>query len=254
MTKAPSCPSEFTLERLRFGELAGSPEESLVVAHLDGCVECRGRERSLAEAPSPTLDGAAIWALGSARRRGTRELSWHLPRLRWAAVALVGAAAAASVAFLLPRQSPDILTKGSAAKLGIIAKRRDGSTMRLESGARLSPGDRLRFEVSTTLPRASIALVLVDGAGAVTRLAPGEGQSLSIASGKRVLLAEAVELDGTLGVERIVLVACGHAVDADEVVARARRALDDAGGNPLQVDPLGTGCDEETFSMTKVKP
>jgi hypothetical protein len=254
MTKSPSCPSEFALERLRFGELAGSPEERLVMAHLDGCLQCCGRQRALAEAESPSLDGAAIWARGSSGRPAPSRLSWRSPRMRWAMVALVGATAVATVAFLVPRPAPDILTKGSATKLGVIAKRHDGSTTRLESGARLSQGDRLRFDVLTRLPRASIALVMLDGAGVVTRLAPRGGGDLSIAGGTRVLLDEAVELDGDPGAERIVLVACSHAVDANEVVAKARHALADAGGNPLQVDNLGTGCEEETFSMTKVKP
>jgi hypothetical protein len=158
------------------------------------------------------------------------------------------------VALLAPRPAPDILTKGSTAKLGVIARRRDGATMRVEPGAVLSPGDRLRFEVSTRWPRAGIALVMLDGTGQVTRLAPDPGRSLSIAGGKPVLLDQAVELDGAVGAERIVLVACGHDVDANDVVARARRALAEAGGDPARVDHLGTGCDEETFPLTKANP
>jgi hypothetical protein len=97
----------------------------------------------------------------------------------------LGAAALATIALLFPRPAADITTKGSAAKLGVIAKRLDGTTARIESGARLSPGDRLRFEVSTRLTRASVALVMVDSAGTVTRLAPRQGASLSITSSTR---------------------------------------------------------------------
>jgi len=224
------------------------------MAHLDGCLQCRQRQRVLAAEESPTLDGAAIWSRASAGRLATSQTSWRHWRLRWVVAALAGATAAAAVALLVPRPVPDILTKGSAAQLGVIAKRRDGSTTRLESGALLSPGDRLRFEVLTRLPRASIALVMLDGAGAVTRLAPRDGGALSTAGGKRVLLDQAVELDGALGAERIVLVACSQTLDASALVTKARRALAAAGGDPHQVDHLGTGCDEETFSMTKVKP
>ena len=165
-----------------------------------------------------------------------------------------GVTAAAVFAWLAPRRVPDTLTKGSAAQLRVIAKRRNGPVMRIEPGARLSPGDRLRFEVFTRLPEASIALIMLDSAGAVTRLAPREGPSVSIVGQRPVLLDEAVELDGALGGERIVLVSCSHAVDVNEVVAKARRALADAGGDPHRVDRLGTGCDEEAFSITKVKP
>ena len=254
MTNGASCPSEFALERLRFGELAGGPEESLLLAHLEGCTECRQRQRALAEGESPGLDSAAIWARAFARRSTTGPAWWQRGRLRWSAIALAGATAVATIAVLAPRPGPDTLTKGSAARLGVIVKRRDGSTMRIEPGARLSPGDRLRFEVFTPLPEATIALVMLDSAGGVTRLAPRGDRPLSIAGGKRVLLDEAVELDGNLGAERMVLVSCGHGVDASDVVARARRALADVGGDPRRVDDLGTGCDEETFSITKVKP
>jgi hypothetical protein len=253
MTKAPSCPSEFALERLRFGELVETPEEKALIAHLDACPECRQRQRVLADAESPTLDSAAIWSRAFGRPGATSQPA-RLRGLRWAAIALVGVTTAAAVVLLKPQPVPDILTKGSAAHLGVIAKRRDGSTARIEAGARLSPGDRLRFEVSTRLPQANIALVMLDGGGAVTRLAPSNDRSLWIASGKRVLLDEAVELDGALGAERIVLVACADTVDTKKVVEGARRALADARGDPRQVNQIGSGCDEEAFSITKVKP
>jgi hypothetical protein len=254
MTNGASCPSEFALERLRFGELAGHPEESLLLAHLGECSECRQRQRALAETESPELDGAAIWSCASAGPNAGRPAWWRRGRLRWPAIAVAGATAAAAIVMLARHPSPDVLTKGSAARLGVIVKRRDGSTMRIEPGARLSPGDRLRFEVATRSPEANIALVLLDSAGAVTRLAPRGDRPLSIAGGKPVLLDETVELDGNLGAERMVLVSCSHGVDANEVVARARRALAEVGGDPRRVDDLGTGCDEETFSITKVRP
>lgn len=254
MTNGASCPSEFALERLRFGELAGHPEESLLLAHLEGCSECRQRQRALAETESPALDSAALWARSSAGRGNKRQAWWRRGRLRWPVIALAGATAAAAIVLLARKPSPDLLTKGSTSRLGVIVKRRDGSIARIEPGARLAPGDRLRFEVFTGLPQANIALVMLDSAGVVTRLAPRGGGPLSIAGGKRVLLDEAVELDGNLGAERVVLVTCTHALDANEVVARARRALADVGGDPRRVDHLGTGCDEETFSITKVKP
>jgi hypothetical protein len=63
-----------------------------------------------------------------------------------------------------------------------------------------------------------------------------------------------VELDSALGAERIVLVACDHLIDTNDLVQTTRQALAKADGDPLRVDQLGTGCDEETFSLTKVKP
>ena len=254
MTKESTCPSEFALERLRFGELTGSPEEGQLTAHLAGCPTCRQRRDILAQAESPILDTSAIWARGTARRGEAAQPSRSWFRPRWAIGSLLGASAVAAVALLVPRPATDITTKGSAAKLGVIAKRLDGTTTRIESGARLSPGDRLRFEVFSRLPRVSIAIVMVDSTGAVTRLAPRQGTSLSIAGGQRILLDEAVELDGALGPEEIVLVACGHALDTNDLLQTTRQALAKADGDPRRLDHLGTNCDEETFSITKVKP
>jgi hypothetical protein len=66
------------------------------------------------------------------------------------------------------------------------------------------------------------------------------------------LLKEAVELDSSLGAERIVLVACNGSLQVAEVLASAQRALTVAHGDPRQVSGLGTGCHEETFWITKV--
>jgi hypothetical protein len=172
--------------------------------------------------------------------------------LSWVGTALLGVAFAATLVVALRRQNPDALIKGGAWQLGVIAKARDGSLRRLDPGAPLSPGDRLRFEVFTNWSKADVVLVMLDSAGKVSRLAPAAGRSLSISGGQRILLDEAVELDGALGSERIVLVACDRAMDVSDVVASARRALAAARGDPRQVDSLGTGCHEETFWITKV--
>ncbi len=174
------------------------------------------------------------------------------PVLRWGIPALAGASLAVALVLVLHRPAPDTLTKGSEWRLGVIAKTKQGSVMRLDPGAPLAPGDRLRFEVFTIWPKAEIALVLLDSAGQVTQLAPSGERSLTIAGGRRVLLDGAVELDAGLGPERITLVACGQPMQTAEVVASAQRALAAAHGDPRQVSDLGTGCHEETFWISKV--
>jgi hypothetical protein len=164
------------------------------------------------------------------------------------------ATAALSVLLLVSRRpAPDLLAKG-AWQLGVIARGHDGKVKRVDPGASLSPGDRLRFEVTTSWPKAEIALVLLDSAGKISRLAPTTDRSLSIAGGKRILLDDAVELDGMLGFERIVLVGCNRALEVSEVVTSAQRALAAAGGDPRAVASLGTGCHEESFWISKVLP
>jgi hypothetical protein len=249
--KNPSCPSEFALERWRFGELAASAEEAQIVDHVAGCSGCRARQAELASQQQPPLDTEHIWSRAGGAGPPRRLSEWRRPRV-WQGAAL---ATAALSMFLLAsrRPAPDILAKGSW-QLSVIAKARDGRLMRIDPGASLSPGDRLRFEVATSWPKADIALVMLDSAGKISRLAPTAQRSLSIAGGKRVLLDDAVELDGMLGPERIVLVGCNRALEVSEVVTSAARALAAAGGDPRRVASLGTGCHEESFWISKVNP
>lgn len=247
MTKPSPCPSEFALERWRFGELVASADEARIVAHVADCSACRLRQAELVSTEQPALELQAIWTRAT---DGERRRQWRPGVWRGAAVA---AAALSAVLLFWLRPQPDILTKGSW-QLGVIARSRDGIVTRVDPGASLLPGDRLRFEVMTDWPQAEIALVLLDGTGKVSRLAPSQQRSLSIAGGKRVLVDDAVELDGTLGSERIVLVGCPGALDAAQVMVSAERALSAASGDPRQVTSLGTGCHEESFWISKVAP
>jgi hypothetical protein len=248
MTKPSACPSEFTLERWRFGELAASEQERQLIAHVADCPACRARQAELAAEEHPRQDAERIWA--RATDGGRVKPRW---RARfWQGTALVTAAAALAL-FAFRTKTPDVLAKGAAWHLGLIAKARDGRVTHVDPGAALSPGDRLRFEVATSWPQGHLALVMLDSAGKVSRLAPSGARALPIPGGKRVLLDEAVVLDGVLGRERIVLVGCDRAVPVEEIVLSAERALAAAGGDPRQVGSLGTGCHEESFWISKVR-
>jgi hypothetical protein len=247
MTKPSSCPSEFALERWRFGELAASEEERQLVTHVASCPTCRARQAELAASEQPRLDTEQIWVRSSGPP--VRKPWWSARRWQGAVLA----AAAVALLIFLPRpKTPDTLTKGAAWQLAVIAKARDGRVLRVDPGASLSPGDQLRFEVATSWPRGDVALVMLDSAGKVTQLAPAGEGAVSVAGGKRTLLDEAVELDGVLGPERIVLVGCKHPIHAAEVMASAERALAAAHNDPRQVGTLGTGCHEESFWISKV--
>jgi hypothetical protein len=251
MTNPSCCPSEFTLERWRFGELAASAEEVRLVTHVAGCAQCRCRQATLAEGEQPSQDTGPLWSrVVAAGLAGQRKAKWRGRARLWQAGTLALAALSGLILFAR-RPAEDVLAKGPAWRLGVIAKAKDGKVMRVAPGAVLSPGDRLRFEVATTWPKGQIALLLLDSSGKVSRLAPA-GQALAIAAGKNVLLDETVELDSALGPERIVLVACDHPLDVGRLVATAEHALSAAGGNPRMVSSLGTSCHEESFWITKV--
>ncbi len=250
MDNRTPCPSEFTIERWRFGELAGQPEEAVLLAHLRQCPECGQRQAGLVhESTPPVLDVDEIWAKGrgASGKAGRRRLGWGL-------AGLAGAATALALVVLVRSPVPDTLTKGGDWRLGVVAKSKSGIVMRLDPGAPLGPGDQVRFEVFTTWPRAEIALLMLDGAGQVSPLAPSGERSLPIVGGRPILLEQAFELDDHPGPERVVLVGCAEPVRMADLVTSARKALAEAQGEPRLVKTLGTGCHEESFWISKVQP
>jgi hypothetical protein len=240
------CPSDFTLERLRQGELE---KASPAGGHLGGCPSCQARLRAM-DAPPLSLDLAAVWrAAGSARPRPWSALRWL--RSWWA---LGGAAVSAAAVLLVVSQvrPPDIQRKGSPFTLALVARTPDGSVRRIDPGAPLRAGDRLRFEVSTTWSEAQVALISVDARGAVSALVPAGGATVTVSGGQRRLLDGAVELDEAMGPERILLVGCPRPLAVTTVTSAASAALARAGGDLRRLSGLGLGCHEETFWINKV--
>src|SRR5204862_8111689 len=127
-------------------------------------------------------------------------------------------------------------------RLALIARTSEGSVQRVDPGAPLRPGDRLRFEVSTRWPRAQVALVSLDARGAVTPPVPAAGQTALVPGGRPVLLDGAGELDEALGPERVLLVGCPRPLAVAALVDAARAALARAGGDARRIGDLGLGC------------
>jgi hypothetical protein len=228
------CPSELTLERLRQGEIEGAPLE----AHVRSCLACRRLVEELA-APPPPL------ALAPRRRR------W------WAQTALAGAAVGALVTvtvlvLLEPPHASTFLCKGGPWSLQVFARRPDGQVGRLDPGASVSPGDRLRFQVSSCWEPGEVAILDVEARGEISPVVPPSGATIPVAAGRTTLLDGAVELDGSLGRERLLLLACRRAVALSDLLAAARQALARAGGDPLRMGRVDRGCAEETLWINKV--
>jgi hypothetical protein len=247
---ALGCPSDFGLDRLRLGELAGSGDEAETLAHLRQCLDCSRRLRELGEPPTP-MDLEAVWR--RVRRGIVRQaLGWLLePAPRWFLLA-GGVAAVLALTWRSPAP-PDIVIKGGPWRLGVIARTDAGRTFAATPGSPLSAGDRLRFEVSTTWPRGFAAVISLDSAGVVSPLVPAAGQAAEVRGGRRLLLDAAVELDETLGPERILLVGCPRAIPVADVVAAGRKALARAQGDLRAVGDLGLSCEQETFWIVKVR-
>jgi hypothetical protein len=251
------CPSELGLERLRVGEL-GAPEVATVTAHVERCAACTKRLAVLVEAPPPfALD--AVWqeARAAATRAQARRPSFLQGFGRLLLLGLTAAAVIAAVAVELRPTPPGDLTKGGDPwRLTVIAKQGEDGAAIVVSGAKLVPGDRLRFQVTTSWDRGYVAIFSLDGAGAVSALVPFTGETVEVRGGERSLLAGAVELDETLGPERIELLGCRRPLPVTELTAALREALTRAGGDLRKVGALGppaSACHRETFWIETVR-
>ncbi|MEP6653585.1 MAG: hypothetical protein ABJA82_09520 [Myxococcales bacterium] len=253
------CPSDFGLERWRLGELAAAGDDGRVhAAHVERCATCADRLRELAASP-PLFPLDAVWRAARGERgvaSTSRAGGWRRLGPRWLAGMLAGAAAVAATAVMLARSVPSTdLVKGGPFALTVIAQRKGKvGGERIPSGTRLSPGDRLRFEVSTTRSSAYIAVVSLDSAGVVSPLAPFTGETVEIHAGRPALLDGAVALDQATGPERVELLGCVHPAPVTSLIEAARGALKRAGGDLRKLERIAPGCDSETFWIEKTTP
>ncbi len=126
----------------------------------------------------------------------SRRRSWAL------LLAPVGLALSAFVAVVLlkPPPEPDVGLKGDLA-LAVYRQTAAGSE-RLESGAEVKPGDKLRFEVRAQDP-GHVAILSRDGAGHVTVYYPYAATRSAPYRPEEPLLPGAIALDDTLGAEDV---------------------------------------------------
>lgn len=258
-----ACPSEFSLERLRHGELNGSEAGQAVSHHVAHCASCTTRLAGFAAAPPPfALD--AVWrtALATGQLQG-RPPARPTAGFRWPAFvrrlalgsAFTVAAVTAALALRLQPAPPTDLIKGAAWGLTVIAKTRTArDAVPIASGTRLVAGDRLRFQVATTWPVGYVAIISLDSTGAVSPLVPTEGDTVQVRAGRPTLLDGAVELDDAKGPERIELVGCPRPMAAAQLVAVASATLARAGGDLHKMGPIASGCYHATFWIEKATP
>jgi hypothetical protein len=207
-----SCPSELGLDRFQLGESPAAER-----AHVEACADCRARLEARAAAFAALPDRAgmirdlhvAAVARGEARRAARRGAL--LPR--WLGGLL--AAAAASVLVVVVATRPDVdadgvRPKGDAPALSVLAERGD-HTERLSSGARLAPGQRLRFQLSLPAP-AWVLVVGVEASGRLYAVHPTSTDPSTAAvrfeAGSGQVLPGAVRLDDSIGRESLHAVAC----------------------------------------------
>jgi len=243
--RAAACLSDLVLDRIVAGELkpTGAP-----ATHLERCHACRARLSALLTEAQRFPDEVFVAGMAAAARRRARP-----PRLRIVgALSALAAGAAALVLALRPAAPPppsSVRTKGGL-QLELVARHADGRVERVLPEAVLHPGEAIRFRISSDAD-GWLAVVGVDGARQVTPYVPPSGRCPRTAPARDRLLDGSVILDDTLGVERIFASLCPREVAVAEVVAAARRALDQAGGDPAHVGDLGIGCRQASVLIRK---
>jgi hypothetical protein len=236
-----ACLSDYALDRLRLGELP-TEEGERSTAHVQVCPHCRARlhEIEVVVAPAIDLETDAVARPQVPRTRKRRLWILGLP----------ACAAAALVVMIGVHPGTGERSKGGGWQLGVIAQYPNGRVTSVSAGSALAPGDRLRFEVAAPQD-AFVSVISLDATGAVTPFVPATGAALPVRAGQHRLLDGAVELDGSLGPEHLLLVACPQAVAVDTVVAAARAALERAHGKPEQVDRVNLACPQTWFRFRK---
>lgn len=244
------CASDLRIDEALAGELPGAARAQLD-DHLERCAHCRARYDGIAAEREAFLTAAPTFEALAERRAAAPRRA----RGPWVGGVggVVGAAAGLAVAAVVflsiraPAPPHGDALRGSEAgnpvasatrskggpRLGLFIKRGARVTPG-QSGARVRPGDRVRFTYSSSRPR-YFGLLNLDARRASVYY-PSGGEAARVAAGSAIPLDFSVELDDTLGSERVFGVFC----DAPFALEPLRRALDDKGG--LQA-PAGCAVD-----------
>jgi hypothetical protein len=224
LQRTPECPTDLALESHLL-----TPDRQ-VGFHLGVCPRC-ARWMEAARVAETAFARRAPELLAPARR--ALEGGGLAATLRWVvpAVALVAASLVAVV--LRPSDSPRYQVKGSEWTVYV----RHGEQVRaVEDGARVLPGDALRFHVSPSQPGSFVWVVSVDGSGRVSRLAPAEGDVPLQLEAATTLPGSAV-LDDAQGPERLYLFLSERPVPWSQM----ERSLTEALGPSVDHDQVRRG-------------
>jgi hypothetical protein len=238
-SRPDGCVSDLEFDEWRAGEVE-PVRLGEIERHLASCDRCRGRRELLERDARAFLEQAPAWKSRSTGENAGRKKN----AARWVAGAgaALALAAAAGVA-LLVRPASDVdgtRLKGTGAHIGFFVKR-GIEVQRGANGERVRAGDQLRFTV-TTIQRSFVAILSLDARGVASVYYPASGAAPSVNAGSDVALDGSVELDDTLGEERLYGLFCEAPID----VEAARATLARTGAKPS-----GSGCTTDSLRIVK---
>jgi hypothetical protein len=214
--------SALTLDALALGALPAG-EAALARAHLETCERCQ-KDAAEARAARDHFDGVVFRrTLPNLARRRRFRISWRPLTL----VLAPTLAAAAVVLLVIPRRT---VAPDSGSEIGIkggpslqMFARRSGRVFAVADGARLAPGDEVRFAVTPHgLPY--LLVVSVDGAGKPNVYFPFAGtQSGRVDADARSELPGSIVLDDAPGPERVFALFSTTPLSAADAMAALRR-------------------------------
>ena len=216
------CLSDLQLDALVLDALDAVQTEQ-ARCHLASCERCTERRRQLGAATAGSakllaqspIPGRSALLAGASRR--ARARAW---------LGAAGAALAAAAALLLfigrsplPLEGDVVRSKGSS-RIGYFVKH-GGAVRRGSERERVSPGDALRFVLTSSEAR-YVAVLSRDGAGQVSVYHPSGPRAERVEPGVERALDASVILDDVLGEERLYALSCSAPIEVARVAAALR--------------------------------
>jgi hypothetical protein len=135
----------------------------------------------------------------------------------------------------------------------VFRKRASGVVEMLLPSGQASPGEALRFRLSTSQPGFA-AILSIDGAGTVSSYFPTTPELAPIERGRNQLVDATIELDETLGKERLVALVCPRRLPLPKLREAFAAELARVHGDAAAVEPARAApdCAATSFWFAKV--